>query len=70
MRKPVFGVCNQVRFKPACSTAEASKRIETMGIEIRGIIPSRERITKMLDVQADQCCSHMAKIGFLMTWLK
>ena len=42
MRKPVFGVCDQVRLKPACSAVETSKRLEISDIETRGIILSRQ----------------------------
>ena len=67
-RKPVFGVSDQVRLKPACSATEASYRLEISDIETRGIILSRQRTTS---AQSDLhlCCSHMAKTGFLMTWL-
>ena len=46
-----------------------------MDLETRGIILSRQQITKALirltDSQADLCfcCSQMAKTGFIMTWL-
>ena len=73
MRKPVVGISDQVLFKPA---TETSKSLEILHIETTDIIPSKQRITKALirlrpDAQADLrlCCSHMAKTGFLMTWL-
>ena len=47
-RKPFFGVCDQVRLKPACSATETSKSLEILGIETRGIILSRQRTTKTL----------------------
>ena len=47
-RKPVFGVCDQVRLKPACSVIEASKGHEIANIETRDIILSRQRTTKVL----------------------
>ena len=31
-RKPVFGVCDQVRLKPACSATEASWRLEIVAM--------------------------------------
>ena len=70
MRKPVFGVCDQVRHKLACAAKEARQRLEISDIETRGIILTRQRTTKA-DAQTDLrlCCSHMAKAGFLMTWL-
>ena len=69
-RKPVFGVCNQVRLKPGCTTSEASYSLEISGIETRDIILSRQWTTKA-DEQADLrlCCSQRAKTGFLMTGL-
>ena len=69
-RKPVFGVCDQVRLKPACSTTETSWRLQISDIETRDIILSRQRITKALiscaDAQADLrlCCLHMVKQVF------
>ena len=46
-RKPVFGVCDQVRHKSACAATEASKRLEISDIETRDIL-SRQRTTKAL----------------------
>ena len=40
MRKPVFGVQDQVRLKPACSATEASQSLEISDIETRDIILS------------------------------
>ena len=37
-RKPVFGVCDQVRHKLACSPTEASQSHEIANIETRDII--------------------------------
>ena len=72
-RKPVFGVCDQVKHKPACAAAEASYSLEISDIET---ILSRQRTIKALirfctDAQADLrlCCLHMAKTCFLMRWL-
>ena len=48
MRKPVFGVSDQVRLKPACSATEASQSLEISAIASRGIILSRQRTTKAL----------------------
>ena len=48
MRKPVFGVCDQVRHKPACSATQISYRLEISAIARRGIILSRQRTTKAL----------------------
>ena len=41
-RKPVFGVSDQVRLKPACSATEASWSLEISDIETRDIILSRQ----------------------------
>ena len=46
MRKPVFGVCNQARLKPACAATEPRQRREISDIETRGIILSRQQTTK------------------------
>ena len=46
--KPVFGVCDQGRLKPAYATTEARQRLEISDIETRGIILSRQRTTKAL----------------------
>ena len=48
MRKPGFGVFDQVRLKPVCSATEASKGLEILDIETRDIIPSRQRTIKAL----------------------
>ena len=59
------GVCDQVRLKLACSTTEASIRLEILVTETRDITLSRQRTTKALtdcaDAQVDLhlCCSHM-----------
>ena len=38
MRKPIFGVCDQVRLKPACSATETSYSLEILYSERYGII--------------------------------
>ena len=43
-RKSVFGVCDQVRLKLACTATEARWRLEISDIETRGTILSRQRI--------------------------
>ena len=74
-RKPVFGVCNQGRLKPACSTTEARKRLEfrIKKLEVLYYLSSEQQRcwSDCAEAQADLClcCSHMAKTGFLMTWL-
>ena len=47
MRKPVFGVCDQVRLKPACLASETSLSLEILKIASRAIILSRQGTTKM-----------------------
>ena len=42
-RKPVFGVCDQVRLEPACSATETSKSLESLDLERLGIILSGQR---------------------------
>ena len=48
MRKPVFGVCDQDRLNPVCAVTETRPRLEISDEETRGIILSRQRITKAL----------------------
>ena len=75
MRKPVFGVCDQLRLKPACSTDDTSWGLEISAIASREIILSKQRTTNVLIRMANEkadlclCCLHMAKTGFLMMWL-
>ena len=40
MRKPVFGVSDQVRHKPSCTTTEDSKKLEILVLGRRGIVLS------------------------------
>ena len=78
MRKPVFGVSDQVRLKPACSATETetSYSLEIAAKASRGIIyylgsEQQRRWSDCANAQADLrlCCSHMTKTGFLMMWL-
>ena len=46
--KSVFGVCDQVKLKPACSETQASWSLE-ISITSRGIILSKQRTTKALN---------------------
>ena len=48
MRKPVFGVFDQVRLKPVCSAKEASQSHEIANVETKDIILSRQQTTKVL----------------------
>ena len=75
IRKPVFGVCDQVTLKPACSPTETSYSVEISDRETRGIVLSSQRITKML-IRLCRCTGWSASLlfaygmtGFLMTWL-
>ena len=47
-RKPVIGVCDQVRLKPAYSVTEGSYSLESLDIASRGNILSKQWITKRL----------------------
>ena len=47
-KKPVFGSCDKVRLKSACSATETSERLEMSDIETTCIILSRKRTTKAL----------------------
>ena len=44
-RKPVFGVCDQLRLKPACSATETSYGLEMLDL---AIILSKQWATKAL----------------------
>ena len=47
-RKTVFGDCEQVRLKLACSATETRQRLEFSAIASKGIILFRQRTTKAL----------------------
>ena len=51
MRKPVFGVCDQGRLRPACAAKEARKRLEISDIETWGSEQQR-RWSDCVDAQA------------------
>ena len=40
LRKPVFGVNNQVHYKPGCTATEDGQRLEISDLESRGIVLS------------------------------
>ena len=74
-RKPVFGVFDRVRLKPACTATEVSWRFKILDIETRGIILSGQRTSKVL-IRLRGCAGWSApllfaygKTDFLMTWL-
>ena len=48
VRKPAFGVSNKVRFKPACSATETSKKSEISPLASLHMILSKKRTTKAL----------------------
>ena len=62
-RKPVFGVSDQVRLKPACTAKETSYRLEISVIASRDIILSRWWITKVL-IRLCRCTGWSASFLF------
>ena len=62
-RKPVFGVCDQVRLKPACSATEASLSPDSSDIETRSIVLSRQRTTKVL-IRLRECAGWSVPLLF------
>ena len=40
MTKPVFGVSDQVQYKPGCTTTEDGQRLEVSDLESSGIVLS------------------------------
>ena len=63
MRKPAFGVSDQVRVKPAYSATETSYRLEILTIASGGVIPSRQRTTKAM-IRRRGCASWSAPLLF------
>ena len=47
-KKPLFGVCDQVRLKPACSATETSQGVEILDIASIDIILSKQQTTRVL----------------------
>ena len=62
-RKPVFGVCDQVRLKPACSAEETRYRLEVSDIETEDNILSRHRTTRVL-IRLRGCAGWSAPLLF------
>ena len=62
-RKPVFGMFDHVRLKPACSAIETSLSLEISAIASRGIIVSRQRTAKAL-IRLHSCAGWSAPILF------
>ena len=48
MRKSIFGVCDQVKLKLACSATETSESLQILDLESIGIILSKQRTIKAL----------------------
>ena len=66
MRKPVFGVSDQVPHKPGCTSTQDSYRLEISYLGSREIYhcgyPEADRSASLF--------SHVQKGGFLTTWLQ
>ena len=62
-RKPVFGIFDQVRLKPACWATETSQSLEIANVETRDIILSRHRTTKAL-IRLRGCAGWSAPLLF------
>ena len=63
MRKPVFGVSDQVILKPACSATENSKTFEMLCVASLDMIVSIELITKAL-IRLHGCAGWSAPLLF------
>ena len=50
--KPVFGVSNQVRHKPGCTTTEDGYRLESSDLESRGIVLSTAKTKALISFVA------------------
>ena len=61
--KPVFGVSDKVRFKPACSATETSYKIEVSLVASLDILLSNKRITKAL-IRLRGCAGWSAPVLF------
>ena len=48
MTKPIVGISNKMRFKPACSATGTSEKVENLLVAGLEIILSNKRITKVL----------------------
>ena len=73
MRKPVFGVSNQVQHKPGCTATEDGKRLEISDLGRRGIVlsvwPKQRRwsASRLPRRWSVSLFSHMQKADFLTT---
>ena len=59
--KPVFGVSDKVRFKPACSATGTSYKIESSFVASFDMVLSKQRITK---TGLRLCCSQTPEDRF------
>ena len=57
------GVCDQLRFKPACAATETSQNLEILDLETRDIILSKEQTTKAL-IRLRGCAGWSAPLLF------
>ena len=62
-KKPVFGVCDQLRLKPSCSADKTSLGLDISAIASRGIIQSSQRTTKAL-IRLRGCAGRSAPLLF------
>ena len=62
-RKPVLGVCDQLRHKLVCSASEASYSLKILDQSSTDTILSKQQKTKAL-IRPRLCCSHKAQQGF------
>ena len=54
--KPVFGVCDQLILKPACSATKTSLGLEMSSLGSRDIVLSRQRTTKAVIILCGCAC--------------
>ena len=73
MRKPVFGVSNQVKHKPGCTATEDCLSLEILDLGRRGIVLcSKNKVADQLRLlcrSAAPLFSHLQKAGFFMKQL-
>ena len=75
VRKPVFGVSDQVRHKPGCTATEDGWRLEISDLESRGIVLSKWRKQRRWSASRSprswsaSLFSHMQNCGFLTSRL-
>ena len=66
VRKPVFGVSDQVRHEPGCTTTEDGKRLEISDLGSRGLYyPSSENKGADREAVLRLCFRICKKAGFL-----